>query len=75
MLPPKTDHYLIGIGASAGGLEAIHKLFDHFPNNSTFSFVIIQHLSPDHKSLMAELLSKHTQMRVQEAEDDMITRP
>ncbi|KAA3437722.1 chemotaxis protein CheB [Rufibacter hautae] len=72
---PKTDHYLIGIGASAGGLEAIHKLFDHFPNNSSFSFVIIQHLSPDHKSLMAELLSKHTQMRVQEAEDDMITRP
>ncbi|WP_210489332.1 chemotaxis protein CheB [Rufibacter aurantiacus] len=72
---PKTDHYLIGIGASAGGLEAIHKLFDHFPNNSSFSFVIIQHLSPDHKSLMAELLSKHTQMRVQEAEDDMVTRP
>ncbi|MBC3539115.1 chemotaxis protein CheB [Rufibacter sediminis] len=72
---PKTDHYLIGIGASAGGLEAIHKLFDHFPNNSSFSFVIIQHLSPDHKSLMAELLSKHTQMRVQEAENDMVTRP
>ncbi|GGK79337.1 chemotaxis protein CheB [Rufibacter glacialis] len=72
---PKTDHYLVGIGASAGGLEAIHKLFDHFPNNSSFSFVIIQHLSPDHKSLMAELLSKHTQMRVQEAEHDMVTRP
>ncbi|WP_062542004.1 chemotaxis protein CheB [Rufibacter tibetensis] len=72
---PKTDHYLVGIGASAGGLEAIHKLFDHFPNNSSFSFVIIQHLSPDHKSLMAELLTKHTQMRVQEAEDDMVTRP
>ncbi len=72
---PKTDHYLVGIGASAGGLEAIHKLFDHFPSNSSFSFVIIQHLSPDHKSLMAELLSKHTQMRVQEAEDNMVTRP
>ncbi|WP_299754886.1 chemotaxis protein CheB [uncultured Pontibacter sp.] len=70
-----TDHYLIGIGASAGGLEAIHLLFDHFPNNSSYSFVIIQHLSPDHKSLMAELLSKHTQMQVQEAENDMYTRP
>ncbi len=69
------DHYLIGIGASAGGLEAIHKLFDHFPSNSSFSFVIIQHLSPDHKSLMAELLSKHTSMQVQEAEDNMFTRP
>ncbi|RAU82892.1 chemotaxis protein CheB [Pontibacter arcticus] len=70
-----TDHYLVGIGASAGGLEAIHMLFDHFPNNSTFSFVIIQHLSPDHKSLMAELLSKHTSMQVLEAEDKMFTRP
>ncbi|MFD2515523.1 chemotaxis protein CheB [Pontibacter locisalis] len=69
------DHYLVGIGASAGGLEAIHKLFDHFPNNSSFSFVIVQHLSPDHKSLMAELLSKHTRMQVQEAEDKMLTKP
>ncbi|MHC2991605.1 hypothetical protein OB13_08370 [Pontibacter sp. HJ8] len=69
------DHYLVGIGASAGGLEAIHKLFDHFPSNSSFSFVIIQHLSPDHKSLMAELLTKHTRMQVQEAEDNMFTRP
>ncbi|MEJ8802793.1 chemotaxis protein CheB [Pontibacter sp. H249] len=72
---PAADHYLVGIGASAGGLEAIHKLFDHFPNNSSFSFVIIQHLSPDHKSLMADLLSKHTQMQVREAEDNMFTRP
>ncbi|WP_347160086.1 chemotaxis protein CheB [Pontibacter chitinilyticus] len=72
---PTTDHYLVGIGASAGGLEAIHKLFDHFPGNSSFSFVIIQHLSPDHKSLMAELLSKHTSMQVREAEDKMRTKP
>ncbi|WP_162053361.1 chemotaxis protein CheB [Pontibacter pamirensis] len=74
-LPRPADHYLVGIGASAGGLQAIHQLFDHFPSNSSFSFVIIQHLSPDHKSLMAELLSKHTQMQVQEAEDNMLTRP
>ncbi|WP_051017791.1 chemotaxis protein CheB [Pontibacter sp. BAB1700] len=73
--PKPADHYLVGIGASAGGLEAIHKLFDHFPGNSSFSFVIIQHLSPDHKSLMAELLSKHTSMQVQEAEDHAFTRP
>jgi two-component system CheB/CheR fusion protein len=73
--PTPADHYLVGIGASAGGLEAIHKLFDHFPSNSSFSFVIIQHLSPDHKSLMAELLSKHTRMQVREAEDNMFTKP
>ncbi|MHA6249618.1 chemotaxis protein CheB [Pontibacter sp. CAU 1760] len=72
---PLSDHYLVAIGASAGGLEAIHLLFDHFPNNSSFSFVIIQHLSPDHKSLMAELLAKHTRMQVQEAEDKMFTKP
>ncbi|MGV3504068.1 MAG: chemotaxis protein CheB [Adhaeribacter sp.] len=72
---PRADHFLVGIGASAGGLEAIHDLFDHFPSNSSFSFVIVQHLSPDHKSLMAELLSKHTQMQVLEAEDKMPTRP
>ncbi|PIQ20315.1 MAG: histidine kinase, partial [Cytophagales bacterium CG18_big_fil_WC_8_21_14_2_50_42_9] len=75
ILKPQTDHYLIGVGASAGGLEAIHNLFDHFPSNSSFSFVIVQHLSPDHKSLMTELLSKHTRMQVQEAEDNMRTRP
>jgi len=75
ILKPQTDHYLIGVGASAGGLEAIHNLFDHFPSNSSFSFVIVQHLSPDHKSLMTELLAKHTRMQVQEAEDNMRTRP
>ena len=63
--------YVVGIGASAGGLEAIHELFDNMPDDTNFSFVIIQHLSPDHKSLMAELLSKHTSMRVFEASDGM----
>lgn len=63
--------YVVGIGASAGGLEAIHEVFDNMPDDTNFSFVIIQHLSPDHKSLMAELLSKHTSMRVFEASDGM----
>jgi len=68
-------HYIIGIGASAGGLEAIHELFDNMPPDTSFSFVIIQHLSPDYKSLMAELLSKHTQMKVTEVEDGMLLMP
>lgn len=67
----KTSRYIVGIGASAGGLEAIHDLFDYMPQNTGFSFVVIQHLSPDYKSLMAELLTRHTEMRVQEAEDGM----
>src|SRR5688572_8338877 len=63
--------HIIGIGASAGGMEAIHDLFDYMPVNTGFSFVVVQHLSPDYKSLMAELLSKHTKMRVLEATDNM----
>ena len=56
-------------------MEAIHDLFDYMPANTGFSFVVIQHLSPDHKSLMAELLSKHTAMRVLEATNDMLIEP
>lgn len=63
--------YIVGIGASAGGLEAIHELFDNMPPDTNMAFVIIQHLSPDYKSLLAELVSKHTEMNVFEAEDDM----
>lgn len=66
---------IVGIGASAGGLKAIQELFDNMPDNTGFSFVIIQHLSPDYKSLMRELLSKHTAMQVYEAEDNMHVLP
>ena len=65
------SHYIVAIGASAGGLESIHELFDNMPDDTNFSFVIIQHLSPDYKSLMGELLSKHTLMQVFEALDGM----
>src|SRR5688500_15071739 len=67
--------YVVGIGASAGGMEAIHDLFDYMPENTGFAFVVIQHLSPDHKSLMAELLAKHTDMNVVEAADGMTVEP
>lgn len=63
------EHFVIGIGASAGGLEPIHLLFDSMPPDTGYSFILIQHLSPDHKSLMRELLGKHTTMPVLEAED------
>ncbi|HEX2608561.1 MAG TPA: chemotaxis protein CheB, partial [Flavisolibacter sp.] len=64
---PNNDHYVIAIGASAGGLEAIHEFFDNMPSNGNLSFIIIQHLSPDYKSLLVELVSKHTNMKVVEA--------
>ncbi|WP_316366176.1 chemotaxis protein CheB [Candidatus Thiodiazotropha sp. CDECU1] len=63
--------HIVGIGASAGGLEAIEAFFKTMPPDSGVAFVVIQHLSPDHKSLMAELLSKRTHMPVHRAEDGM----
>lgn len=58
------DFYVVGIGASAGGLDAIQTLFDHIPADTGMSFVIVQHLSPNFKSMMDELLAKHTQMPI-----------
>ena len=66
---------IIGIGASAGGLEALQQFFQNMPANSGLSFVVVQHLSPDYKSLMADILGKHTQMRVLQAENEMQIRP
>ena len=65
----KPEHYIIAIGASAGGLEAIHEFFDSMPDTPDISFIIIQHLSPDYKSLLVELVARHTDMKVFEAED------
>jgi two-component system CheB/CheR fusion protein len=63
--------YVVAIGASAGGLEAIHDFFDHMPETGNAAFVIIQHLSPDYKSLLVELVGRHTHMQVSEAADDL----
>ena len=71
----KSNTQIVCIGASAGGMEAIHELFDHLPEDTGFSFIVIQHLSSDHKSLMAELLSKHTTMKVVEATDKTPVEP
>ena len=70
-----SDLTLVGIGASAGGLEAIQQLFDHLPSNTGLAFVIVQHLSPDFKSLMPELLAKHTDMEIFTVEDQQEIRP
>lgn len=67
----KIPSYYIGIGASAGGLEALDTFFTHMPPDSGLAFVVVQHLSPDHKSLMVELLSKRTSMTVKRAEEGM----
>ena len=72
---PERSHLIVGIGASAGGLEALQQFFQHMPGNSGMSFVVIQHLSPDYKSLMADILGKHTEMTVVQAENEMEIDP
>lgn len=66
---------VVGIGASAGGLEALERLFASIPPDAGLAYVVVQHLSPDHKSLMVELLSKHTAMSVRKVEDDVEVEP
>ncbi|MEM7477674.1 MAG: chemotaxis protein CheB, partial [Planctomycetota bacterium] len=55
---------IVGIGASAGGLKSIELMLDNLPNGTGLAFVIIQHLSPDFRSLMPEILARHTEMDV-----------
>jgi two-component system CheB/CheR fusion protein len=60
----------VGIGASAGGLEAFKTFFANMPPDSGMAFVLVQHLAPDHKSLLADLIGRTTAMGVMEAEDE-----
>ena len=66
---PEDQQYIIAIGASAGGLQEINAFFDHTPIDGV-SYVIIQHLSADYKSIMASLLSNHSKLKVCEAQDN-----
>jgi two-component system CheB/CheR fusion protein len=63
--------YVVCIGASAGGLDALEKFFQSCPADSGAAFVVVQHLSPDHKSMMNNLLARHTKMPVIMVEDEM----
>ncbi len=69
------DFLVVGIGASAGGLEACSKLLDRMGDGSGMAFIIVQHLDPTHESLMVSLLAKHTKMNVLQAEDGMLIKP
>ncbi|MEO6377834.1 MAG: chemotaxis protein CheB, partial [Caulobacteraceae bacterium] len=62
---------IVGIGASAGGLEAFRTFFTHMPADTGMAFVLVQHLSPDHKSMLVDLLSASTKMPVIEAADGL----
>ena len=69
--PAATSNYfpVVAIGASAGGLEAMMELLKYLPPDTGMAFIYVQHLSPDHKSMLTEILSKKTKMKVQEIDD------
>jgi two-component system CheB/CheR fusion protein len=64
-----TSSRIVGIGASAGGLESLERLFAALPADTGMAFVVVQHLSPDFRSLMDELIARHSQMPVVVVED------
>ena len=76
-LPTSQDgpFHVVAIGASAGGLDALEKLVAELPADTGAAFVVIQHLSPDHKSMMASLLARHTTMPVHMVEGDTPIEP
>jgi two-component system CheB/CheR fusion protein len=66
---------IVGIGASAGGLEAFTQLLKHLPSETGMAFVVVQHLAPQHESMLAELLGRATPMQVSEVRDGMNVQP
>jgi len=66
---------IVGIGASAGGLEAFEQFLGNVPENSGMAYVIIQHLDPNQKGMLPELLQRITKMKVFQVKDRMIVMP
>ncbi len=67
--------YVVGIGASAGGLEALEQFFEKMPAKTGLAFVVVQHLSPDFRSLMDELVTRRTAIPLRRVEDGMAVEP
>ncbi len=66
---------VIGIGASAGGLEALEQFFSNIPSNTNLAFVVIQHQDPKYKGLLAEIIQRYTEMSVLEVNEDTPLQP
>ena len=74
---PGTPFPVVGIGASAGGLAAFEAFFSGMPADADpgMAFVLVQHLAPDHKSILTDLVRRYTRMQVYEVEDGMLVEP
>ena len=75
IMQPDNSFYVVGIGASAGGLEALERFFENMPDNLGMAFIVVSHLDPTHVSIMPELIQKSTKMKLYPAEDGMIVKP
>ncbi len=73
--PPRLPFPVVGLGASAGGLEAVGEFLDAQSPDAGMAFVLVQHLPPDRESLMAEILGRRTAMPVIQVEDGMAVEP
>ena len=67
--------YVVGLGASAGGLDALERFFENMPENSGMAFIVVSHLDPNHVSIMPELIQKSTKMKLFQAVDGMEIEP
>ncbi|HBA54936.1 MAG TPA: chemotaxis protein CheR, partial [Syntrophorhabdus aromaticivorans] len=76
-IPPEKAFPIVGIGASAGGLAAFEAFFSAMPADTDpgMAFVLVQHLAPDHKSILTDLVKRYTRMKVYEVEDGMTVEP
>lgn len=74
-MKPNNTPPIIGIGASAGGLEAMEQFFTHVPAGCGAAFVVIQHLDPTQQGILPELLQRITPMKVAQARDGMAVKP
>ena len=66
---------VVGIGASAGGLDALKKMFSALPSKTGMAFVLVQHLDPTHDSALVDLMSNYANIKVVQVEDGMILEP
>ena len=64
-----SEFFIIGVGASAGGMEALQRLFNSISDDIPAAFIVIQHITQENKNLTRDLLAKHTTLQVADAED------
>lgn len=74
-LSSNTNFHVVGIGASAGGLEALESFCAHIPPDLNCAFIVVTHLDPTHKSMMSELLGRHTALHVKQIDNGEIIMP